>query len=285
MKTILVTGANGQVGQAIQDLANKYDYEFTFADRETLDISNRDNIEKVFQENQPDFVVNCAAYTQVDLAETERESAKIINTDAVELLTKACQLRDIPFIHISSDYVYHPDHDLIMTESEQTTPQGIYALTKLEGDQNALNYSKSIVLRTSWVYAKTGKNFVNTIANLARSRPFLSVVSDQIGSPTYAPDIAEAIMTIIEKVEQSSDFDDYGIYHFSNDGFISWFDFAQEIARINKSDCTIAPCPSSQYPTPAKRPLNSKLSKQKFESVFTLKMKPWKESLSKCLKE
>lgn len=285
MKYILVTGSNGQVGKAIQNIASNYNFNFIFTDRASLDISNKEQVNRFFNNNTIDYLINCAAYTQVDKAEEEKAKAKAINEDALLYLSEACAEANIPLIHLSSDYVYHPDHNNEMEESEPTCPQGIYAKTKLNGDLIALeNHNKSIILRTSWVYAQEGKNFVNTIARLSAERDSLKVVNDQIGSPTYAPDIAATIMQIIEHIESGNDAEKYhGLYHFSNAGFISWYEFAKKIVQLSHNKCVINSCPSSEYPTPAKRPHNSRLSKTKIENTFGIAIKPWQESLRNCL--
>jgi len=283
---VLITGSNGQVGRSIQEIEKPDFLKFIFTDREELNISELSELKTYFSENKVDFLVNCAAYTQVDKAEEEEEKASLINHTAVENLAKLSAQLKIPFIHISSEYVYHPDHELIMKETEKCNPQGVYAKTKLAGDLAAIKHNpKTIILRTSWVYAREGKNFVNTIARLVKEKESLSIVNDQVGSPTYAPDIAEAILSIIKQFEGSENFDKYGVFHFSNEGFISWYEFADEIAKITKSNCLLTPCSSNQYPTPAKRPLNSRISKQKIVSTFKIPIKPWKESLKICLEK
>ncbi len=285
MKQILVTGSEGQVGRAIQEISSEWSFRFLFTHRRNLDITDAKRIQEYFEEHRIDFVINCAAYTKVDVAEEEQDQARLINTDAVRSLSQACAKANIPFIHISSDYVYHPDHDQIMDEDEKTNPQGVYAQTKLDGDLEALrNNPKTIILRTSWVYAKKGKNFVNTIARLVDEKEQLSIVHDQIGSPSYAPDIAQAILKMVRTIDQHQVQEQYhGIYHFSNEGFISWYQFAQEIVRLKGSTCQLNPCTTEDYPTPAKRPLNSRLSKSKIQKTFNIELRPWKERLEKCL--
>ena len=285
MANILITGAKGQVGSALQQLSSNSIHSCTFVSKEQLDISDQKAISTFLDSNDFDLLINCAAYTQVDKAEDEQEVCYLINRDAVGYLSMASAKKDISFIHISSDYVYHPDHDYVMFEDQTTNPKGIYAKSKLEGDLLALeNNPKTIILRTSWVYAKKGKNFVNTISRISAEREFITVIDDQIGSPTYAYDLAETILLIAGKLTtQVVQKDNYGTYHYSNEGLISWFDFASEIVIQKNHACIVKRCSTSDYPTAAPRPKNSRLSKSKIERIFGIKIKPWKESLQRCL--
>lgn len=284
MKKVLVTGSNGQLGRAIHGISVDLPFEFVFASRTQLDISNETEVRDYFEKNHFDIVINCAAYTAVDLAETEIINCNSANIDAVKILAKACSINDSLLIHISSDYVYHPNHDNPISETGETNPKGIYASSKLKGEKIAFdNWAKTIVIRTSWVYSEYGKNFVKTINQLSANRDKLTVVNDQVGSPTYAEDIAYAIFEIIEKLNKSGEENFYGIYNFSNDGYISWFDFATEIVRFNQNKCQIIPVATEAYPTPTERPKNSRLDKTKIVSSFKIQLIPWQISLEKCL--
>ena len=276
-----MTGADGQLGNSLKELVFPPEYTLFFTNRKALDITNQEAVDSFFLKNKIDIVINCAAYTAVDLAESNIEACFSINEYAVALLARASAQNNAIFIHISSDYVYHPDHDLPMEETEPTSPKGVYAASKLAGELKALEINpKTIIIRTSWVYAKNGKNFVNTISRIAKERPTISVVNDQIGSPTYAPDLAAALLNVIQK---SSTEDCFGIYNFSNDGYISWYDFALAIVKILEISCSVETVGTEFYPTPAKRPLNSRMIKTKFEDTFGIKMTNWQTSLEKCL--
>lgn len=276
----MVTGAAGQVGQAIHSIHDQYDYSFIFADRHILDITDREAVEQFVQEHDIDIIINCAAYTAVDLAESDSDLCYLINDQAVGFLAGACAQKGGLFFHISSDYVYHPEHDEPLTETDSTNPKGVYAKSKLAGEKRASDCCpQSIILRTSWVYSTTGKNFVKTIDRLGSEKDHLTVVNDQIGSPTYAADIARVILDLIEL---SNSKDIWGTYNFCNDGYISWFDFASEIIRFRDYPCEVSPVPSSAYPTAASRPNNSRLNTLKIQDLG-ISLRPWKASLHECL--
>lgn len=280
-KRILVTGANGQLGKELRDLATQYkDADFLFVSREDLPIHHFDLVRNVFDSFKPHFCINAAAYTAVDKAETEQELAHLINAEAVGVLAAVSAAHDCRFVHVSTDYVYDGSQIGAHKESDATAPVSVYGKTKLEGEQLAMQLDpQSIVIRTSWVYSCYGNNFVKTMMRLMQTRDQLSVVDDQWGSPTCAADLASCILDIMHHPQWQP-----GIYNFSNDGRINWYQFALEIKTQIGSTCKINPIPSSDYPTPAKRPANSWMDKQKIVGAFGIQLIDWKLSLSKCIK-
>ena len=280
MKKILVTGANGQLGQSLQKLSQKEkDFQFLFTDSETLDITNKEEVLNFFWQNEPDVCINAAAYTAVDLAETDTEKAFLVNADGTENLALACAEYNAQFIHVSTDYVFDGTNNLEYTEEDFTNPLGVYGASKLAGEELALEANPcTIILRTSWVYSEFGKNFVKTMLSLFATKEELNVVADQYGQPTNATDLAEAILTIVKTEKKTA-----GIFNFSNEGKISWCDFAQKIAEISGFNTKINPIETSQYPTPAKRPQNSTLDLSKIKSTYHINIKPWEESLAKTI--
>ena len=282
MKKILVTGANGQLGKELRDLAVQFSaYEFLFLSREDMPIHHFELVRHFFDQFKPDFCINCAAYTAVDRAESENELAKLINTESVDILSAVAAAADCRFLHISTDYVYSGDGSRPYIETDPTGPLSVYGKTKLDGEIAAIkNDPLAVIIRTSWVYSVYGHNFVKTMLRLMKDRPEISVVSDQIGSPTYAADLASCIMHIICSTDWHP-----GVYNFSNEGQISWFEFALEIARITASSCVVRPIPTSAYPTPAQRPQYSVMDKHKICQTYGLDLNNWKESLSKCINE
>ena len=277
---VLVTGAKGQLGRSIQKISDQYpEMQFIFTDVDELDITNKEEVLTFFDKYKPDFCVNAAAYTNVDKAEADKNINYTINVTGPENLAIACAKNGAKLIHISSDYVYNNNSDEIMTEENDTFPAGEYAKSKLEGENRIKNiFSGYYIIRTSWLYSEFGNNFVKTIIRLCKERMELNVVNDQIGSPTYATDLANAILTIIKSKK-----DLFGIYNFSNKGFVSWYDFAKKIAEIMNLDCKINPIPTSDYPTPAPRPENSRMSKRKIKETFEIQIRDWEKSLVKCL--
>ncbi len=284
---IVVTGANGQLGRELQELAISFpEFEYIFLSREDLPVHDAERVKNFFSGYSPQYLVNCAAYTAVDKAESEKELAFRVNAEAPGVLAKVCKENNCRFIHISTDYVFDGEATSPYKEDSATNPQGVYGASKLEGEKQALRMNPgSIIIRTSWVYSEFGKNFVKTMLKLMSEREELNVVNDQIGSPTYAADLAEAILQIIKNLHthHSSLITHSGIYHYSNEGIITWFDFAVAIKEIADHHCKINPIPTSQYPTPAKRPHYSVLSTVKISETFGIKMKPWRNSLQKCI--
>jgi dTDP-4-dehydrorhamnose reductase len=282
-KIILVTGAGGQLGMEIWKLSERYPYyKFLFTTKEQLPIDNFHLVKKYFEEQQIDYCINCAAYTAVDKAEVEKERAFIINADAAGNLASICKAHQTQLIHISTDYVFDGTASNPYKEEDRIAPVNTYGASKLKGEELVLNFnSSSIIIRTSWVYSMFGSNFVKTMLRLFKERQSVNVVSDQFGSPTYAANLAEVILSIIEK--GNADGDKAGIYNYCNEGVITWFDFAAEIKKYLKSNCKINPIPTSQYPTPAKRPHYSVLQTSKIKSTFNIQIPNWKVSLHECL--
>ena len=232
-----------------------------------------------FKTYQPQYLINCAAYTAVDRAEQEKDLAFQVNAEAVGVLAAICKENHTKFIHISTDYVFDGTATAPYKEDSLTNPQSVYGASKLEGEKQALQFNPAaIVIRTSWVYSEYGKNFVKTMLKLLSEKDEISVVNDQVGSPTYAADLAEAIMKII-----SAPLWQAGIYNYSNEGIISWYDFAVAIKELIGSTCRINPIPTSQYPTAAKRPAYSVLDKSKIKQAFKIELKDWKQSLASCI--
>ncbi|MCD7710003.1 MAG: dTDP-4-dehydrorhamnose reductase [Porphyromonadaceae bacterium] len=281
MSTILVTGANGQLGNEMRnkarvDTANHY----LFTDVQELDITDLCAIQRFLAENPIDFLVNCAAYTAVDKAESDIELCRKINALAVENLAKATVAVQAKMIHISTDYVYSGKHFMPYVESDVVAPSSVYGVTKLEGEQSlAAANPQSVILRTSWLYSPYGNNFVKTMLRLGKERTTLSVVSDQVGTPTYAEDLATAIVTIIH-----SDRFIPGIYNFSDEGVCSWYDFAVTIHRMaGITSCRVSPIRTVDYPSAATRPFYSVMNKKKIKDTYSLEIPHWEESLQRCI--
>ncbi len=277
---VLVTGSNGQLGKSLQKIAKKYPrIKFIFTDVEELDITKQYQVIKYFIKTKPDFCINCAAYTQVDDAEESSEKCYYINETGAANIAIAAKFTSSKMIHISSEYVYFNDDEKINTEDFPTNPQGVYAKSKLAGEKKVIqNLQKHMIIRTSWLYSEFGNNFLKTIIDLAKTKKQIKVVDDQIGSPTYATDLAEAIVKIVASKTFS-----YGVFNYSNLGFTSWYNFASEIVGKLDSKCKVKPISSSQYPTKAPRPLNSKMSKNKISSAYGISIPKWKNSLALCL--
>ncbi|MGB3006983.1 MAG: dTDP-4-dehydrorhamnose reductase [Chitinophagaceae bacterium] len=277
---IMVTGSTGQLGTELQKLSASYPaFDYIFLSEDDLSILDFETVRHFFNIQKPHFLVNCAAYTAVDKAESDKEIAYKVNADAVGFLAAICNEFNTRFIHISTDYVFDGTASVPYKTDDKTNPQSVYGASKLEGERLAFyNNPGTILLRTSWVYSEFGNNFVKTMKKLMGERDMLNVVNDQVGSPTYAADLAEVIMEII-----SSGKFEAGIYHYTNEGVINWFDFAVAIKELIGSTCKINPIPTSQYPTPAKRPAYSALDKSKITLVYNIKLKDWKTSLSTCI--
>jgi len=302
---VLVTGANGQLGQAIQFISGKYpEIDFVFCSSSKLDITNLENCQVVFSTYQPHFCINAAAYTAVDKAESEPVKAFDINANGPENLAITCKKYNTILIHISTDFVFdayfskgtaYYDRELRLplksnlglTETDVPFPSSVYGLTKLQGEQAIQSiWEKHIIIRTSWVYSQFGNNFMKTMLRLASERESLSVVNDQIGTPTNAVDLADVLIKIIvschaELVSASN----YGIYNFSNEGQCSWYDFANEIFHQKRIKIDLKPIPTSAYPTPAKRPAYSVLDKTKIKSTFDIEINEWQTSLATCINQ
>jgi dTDP-4-dehydrorhamnose reductase len=280
-KNILITGANGQLGQCFRELENTFpQYSFLFTDKNTLQITDANAIDTFFSNNNIDVCINCAAYTAVDKAESEKALAVEVNATAVGYLAKASATYNAKFIHISTDYVFDGTATLPYKADEKTNPVNFYGQTKLDGELNAIKENpKSIIIRTAWVYSSYENNFVKTMIRLMNEKESIGVVNDQRGAPTYAPDLAKAIMHIIEKNNFVA-----GIYHYSNKGNISWYDFATEIAKQINTRCIVNGITTSQFPTPAARPAYSVLDSSKIEETFLINIPDWKFSLSECMR-
>ncbi len=287
MSSILVIGARGQVGKEIQHLANKYPiFSFVFKDKEELDITDKKAVMEDFDNNDYAYCINCAAYTAVDKAESDVKIATAVNVDGAKFLAMACRKSGIPMIHFSTDYVYHSKNNAPFKETDKTSPKSVYAKTKLKGEKAAQKANPdTMIIRTSWVYSSFGHNFVKTMLRLGEERDALGIVFDQIGSPTYARDLADAVLSILNKVERGQLDVNFlrGIYHYSNEGVCSWYDFAQAIFEMEGIECNVKPIESIEYPTPAPRPPFSVLNKNKFKNVFGMEISHWRDSLIKCL--
>lgn len=280
---ILVTGANGQLGNCIRNAAKDSKDNFIFTDVAELDITDAEAVADIVKGNDVKLIVNCAAYTNVDKAESDVELAEKLNATAVDNLAKAIKATDGTLIHISTDYVFGGDpYNTPCREGQTGTPTGVYGLTKLHGEQ-AIKASgcKALIFRTAWLYSEYGRNFVKTMLNLTSTKPELKVVFDQAGTPTYAQDLADAIYHIIENRKFDGN---EGIYHYSNEGVCSWFDFTKAIAEIaGNTDCDIQPCHSDEFPSPVVRPSYSVLDKTKFKNTFGLRIPYWTDSLKICI--
>ena len=281
MKKILVIGGNGQLGNCFKKLSSDFDsnFEFNFASFEDLDITDRNAIDDFFDDFKPDFCINAAAYTAVDLAEKEAEKAYAVNAEAVGNIAEACKNTKATLIHISTDYVFDGESNISYSEDNFTNPQGVYGASKLKGEELALeNNPKSIVIRTSWLYSEFNKNFVKTMLNLFTVKDELGIVSDQFGQPTNANDLAEAVMKIIE-----SDPKTFGVFHFSNYPETNWFEFASKIAEFSDSKIKLKAITTEEFPTPAKRPKRSTMALDKIEEVYNVEPIHWEHSLQDCI--
>lgn len=281
---ILVTGANGQLGSTFRAIGSEYKmYDFYFYGSKELDITDSSSIKIAFEECHPDIVLNCAAYTAVDRAEDEPEIAFAVNADGVKNLVDACKVNEVALIHISTDYVFDGTNNRPYVETDPVNPIGIYGKSKRAGEEAILDSDISaLIIRTSWVYSEFGNNFVKTMLRLGKERDELKVIFDQVGSPTNTYDLAKAIMRIIDQKEKWKGNRD--IFHFSNDGVCSWYDFALAIFEISEIKCKVSPILSKEYPTKAIRPHYSVLSKEKIKTKFALEGKHWREALKDLIK-
>ncbi len=284
MPKILVTGANGQLGNEIRIIASNYsNFDFIFTDIDELDITEFSDIQKFYSGNKFDGIINCAAYTNVDKAENDTINAQKINANAVQNLAEISGQYQLPFIHISTDYVFDGESNIPYTENDKTNPQSVYGKTKLQGEDYAKSAFKYFIIRTSWLYSSFGQNFVKTMLRLGKETDEINVVSDQIGSPTYAEDLAVGVLEIVLQTFKNPERHLSGIYHFSNKGFCSWSEFADEIMTASNLNCKVNPVSTEAYPTIAKRPKYSLLDKSKIIKTFGIKVPFWKDSLRKCL--
>lgn len=275
---VLVTGANGQLGQAIKFLSDKYaDIDFKFCSSSDLDITSLENCQLVFTKYKPDFCINAAAYTAVDKAESEPDKAHLINVVGAKNLAAVCKEFSTVLLHVSTDFIFDGTKKTPYLETDLPNPTGVYGQTKLDGEKAIQQtFDNYFIIRTSWVYSQFGNNFMKTMLRLASERDSLSVVNDQIGTPTNAVDLAKALLKIIKSNNNS-----FGIYNFSNDGQCSWYDFAKKIFEINNISINLQAIPSTSFPTPAKRPAYSVLDKWKIKDVFGFEVNNWEESLKK----
>lgn len=283
MLNVLVTGSNGQLGSEIKELSVDYLYNFFFTDRDTLDISNQNAINEFINLNNINIIINCAAYTAVDKAESDEENADKTNHLAVKSLAQISKEKNIKLIHVSTDYVFDGKNYKPYNEDDKTNPNGVYGQTKLDGEKamQEMNPKNSIIIRTSWIYSSYGANFVKTMLRLGKEKEQLGVIYDQVGTPTYARDLAKVILEIMPNIKNEN----VEIYNYSNEGVLSWYDFAKEIMRMAKLTCTINPIETKEYPTPAKRPHYSLLNRSKIKKEFGTIIPYWKDSLDECLRK
>ena len=284
---ILITGSKGQLGTELSDILTKIDKIKAFeTDIDTLDISNQSEIEKFIKSNSINLIVNCAAYTAVDKAENEQDKAFLINSKAATFLAIAAKNNNCNYISVSTDYVFNGKAHKPYTEANETNPVSVYGKSKLDGENKILNVlPESIIIRTSWLYSIYGNNFVKTISKIAKQNNEIKVVSDQIGTPTNAKNLAEAISEIISTLKNNPNNSYGGIYHYSNEGVCSWYDFAKAIVGFNNLKTKVIPVNSNQFPTIAKRPYYSVLDKKKIKDVFSIEIPHWQESLSETINE
>ena len=288
MTNILVTGSGGQLGSELRylvenRLVDTADMNFFFTDRSSLDVTDHQAVEKFALSNDIGIIINCAAYTAVDKAEEDLELADALNREAVKSMAKIASENDIGLVHISTDYVYDGTSHRPYTEDDPSNPQGIYSKTKLAGENEIkqINPRNTVIIRTSWVYSSFGSNFVKTMLKLCKEKKKLSLISDQVGTPTYARDLAKAIMHIIKHPIKKHN--NVEVYHFSNEGGCSWYDFAKTIFELSDIECTVDPIDTKEYPTPAKRPFYSILSKSKIKRDYQMSIPYWRDSLKECL--
>jgi dTDP-4-dehydrorhamnose reductase len=282
MNNILVTGSNGQLGNELRELAYEYKlYNFFFTDVGELDVTDADKISRFIKSNKIDTLINCAAYTNVDKAESEKGDAILVNATAVKNIAQACNKANALMIHYSTDYVFDGKNYRPYTENDTAAPKSIYGKTKLDGEIEVIfNAKRALIIRTSWLYSSFGRNFVKTIAEKGKTMNELRVVFDQIGTPTYAADLARATMEILPKVKQKIRTE---IYNYSNEGVASWYDFAKAIVEIKKLNCKVVPILSKEYPTDAQRPFFTVLDKSRIKKDFEIAIPHWRDSLEVCL--
>lgn len=280
MKTILVTGANGQVGSELKYWSLKFNmFQYVFADRTALDIADKQQVQDLFAKHKFDYVINCAAYTAVDKAESEKEIAFAINKNAAGYIAEACNNTGAKLVHISTDFIFDGTASSPLKETDTAKPLGVYGASKWEGEEAVLSALPSaLIIRTSWVYSTYGNNFVKTILRLCRERDSLNVIYDQVGTPTYARDLAYFILEILAEEKYTA-----GVYNYSNEGVCSWYDFAIAIRDFAGLKTNISPIETHQYPTPAARPKYSVLNKAKVKATFGITIPYWRDSLYQCV--
>ncbi len=280
---ILVTGSKGQLGNELRELSGLYpQYHFLYTDVDELDITDHSAVEQYIDANQPEAIINCAAYTAVDKAENDEHNAYLINATAPGILARVAAKHNTLLVHVSTDYVFDGKTYAPLAETAETNPVSVYARSKFAGEQEILKHgTKAIIIRTSWLYSAFGNNFVKTILKYGTERGKLSIVYDQTGTPTYAPDLAKAILDIIP---QTADFKGVELYHYSNEGVSSWYDFASAIVEITGISCQLSPIETKDYPLPAVRPYYSVLNKHKIKNAFALEIPYWRDSLKLCIK-
>jgi dTDP-4-dehydrorhamnose reductase len=281
MHNILVTGSRGQLGSELQELAGSYEDNFFFTDRDSLDITNKEEIEAFVKDNSVDTIINAAAYTAVDKAEEDADNAERVNHLATQYLAEIAKDNNIKLIHVSTDYVFDGKNYKPYNEDDTTNPNGVYGATKLAGEKamQEINPENSIIIRTSWVYSSFGANFVKTMLRLGKERDTLGVIFDQVGTPTYARDLAKTILEILPSIKNEK----VETYHYSNEGVCSWYDFSKTIFELSGIECDVKPIETSEYPTPAARPHYSLLNKAKIKKEFNITIPYWKDSLDACL--
>ncbi len=282
---VLVTGANGQLGQSLQFIAANYpETKFVFCSSADLDITNAENCQTVFSKVKPDYCINAAAYTAVDKAESEAERAYLINVIGAKNIAEACKTYNTVLLHVSTDFVFDGSKNVPYDEDDIPNPTGVYGKTKLDGERAVQAvFEDYFIIRTSWVYSQFGNNFMKTMLRLASERDSLSVVNDQIGTPTNAVDLAEALIKIILTDNRQSTTGNFGIYNFSNEGQCSWYDFAKKIFEVSHINIEVKPIPTADFPTPAKRPAYSVLDKNKIKANFGISINEWETSLSNTI--
>ena len=282
---ILITGAYGQLGNEIKVLSVAFpDWQFLFTDVDALDITNESALEIWFQNNKPDYIINCAAYTAVDKAESDSETAEKVNSLAPKLLAKQAKKFGAKLIQISTDYVFDGESFTPYAEEAKVNPKSVYGETKLQGEKNCFEENPdTIIIRTSWLYSAFGNNFVKTMLRLGKERGRLNVVFDQVGTPTYAAGLANALLSIIQISERQPEKFVPGIYHYSNEGATSWYDFAKAVFEISGVKCDVSPVRSVEFPTPAKRPNYSVMDKSKIKNTFGIAIPYWRDSLKICI--
>lgn len=284
MTNILVTGSNGQLGKSIRKLSASFDdFYFTYTDVEELDITNPDELEEFFKTNNFHCLINCAAYTAVDKAEEEPENAKLLNAGAVKNLSTVCQKYGTFLIHVSTDYVFDGKTYKPYSENDEPGTKSVYGRTKLEGEKEIIRSGyKSVIIRTSWLYSEFGHNFFKSMIRLGKERESLNVVFDQVGTPTYATDLARGILLLVNKRESINE---PVIFNFSNEGSASWYDFATAIMEILNINCKVLPILTKDYPLPAPRPFYSILDKSKIKDFLNIEIPHWRNGLNECIKE